>query len=239
MIFKKKTSKIAAILSLVTILVFLPNIVTQVSAIHTGDKPGEHFPEFPEKQFSPTYTEDTLGDMKILVKFHFNLLGDETVESFKIFEQVSGFEKNEPVVFQLLGGTGPDKTKLYTNTDITHHRQFIDPGRLVTDFNVDVYLYKNGEDTAYRHLAYSSCMVADYEVTTLYDKEETFNGKTKFVIADAFTFKCGGYHPHCPLCMQLTEQFLERGESLSSSDLKKLQSTLKTWRSYDKFVNEP
>ena len=239
MIFKGNYSIIAAIVVLAAVLVFSPNLMDQVLAVHTGDKPGEHFPELPEKFATPTYTEDTVGDMKIRVKFHFNLLGDETVDSFRIFEQVSGFGKNEPVVFQLLGGTGPDKAKLYTNTDITHHRQFIDPGKLVTDFGVDVYLYKNGEDVPYRHLAYSSCMVRDYAVTTLHDGDETFSGKTKFVIADAFTFACDGYHPHCPLCMQLAEEYLKRGDTLSSTQKEKLEETLKTWRNYDKFVNEP
>ena len=240
MILKRKYSGIAAIAALTAILVFSPNLGDQVSAIHSTDAPGDNFPSLPQKSVEPTYTEDTIGDMKIRVKFNFNLLGDETVDSFRIFEQVTGFEQNEPNVFQLLGGTGPDKVKLYMNTDITHQRQFIDPGKSVTDFTIDVYLYKNGEDIAYRHLAYSSCLVKDYAITTLHDGDETFSGKTKFVIADAFTFHCGSYHPHCPLCMQLTEQYLQRsGESLSSSELRELENTLETWKDHPKYSSEP
>ena len=177
--------------------------------------------------------------MKIRAVFHFNLLGKEEVDSFRIVEQVGGYEKNEPVVFQLIGGTGPDKPKLYTNTDITHQRQFVDPGRLVTDFDIDVYVYKNGENVAYRHLAYNGCMVKDYSITTLYDKEETFSGKTKFVIADIFTFQCEGYHPSCPMCIHLAEQYLQRGDSISSSDLEELEEVIETWKDHPRYSNEP
>ena len=53
--------------------------------------------------------------------------------------------------------------------------------------------------------------------------DETFSGITKFVLADAFTFQCSGFHPHYPICMADTRTTTEY-DTPSTSDLKDTQT---------------
>ena len=101
------------------------------------------------------------------------------------------------------------------------------------DFDVDVYLFQRGDDVAFRHFMYLSCDVVDYSVATLHDGDETFSGITKFVLADAFTFQCAGYQPHCPICMVDTQNTTTESVSTSTSDLKDTQ----TWSDSFKYKN--
>ena len=80
---------------------------------------------------------------------------------------------------------------------------------------------------------YLSCDVVDYTVATLHDGDETFSGLTKFVLADAFTFQCSGYHPHCPMCMVDTQKITTESIGTSTSDLKDTQ----TWPDSFKYKN--
>jgi len=226
-------SKIVIASAIVAMLLIPAGIINQTSAFHSGADPHHHFTnlKIPE---TPNYVEDTIGDTKIRAVFNFNLLGKEVVDSFRIFDQLEGYQKGDVVMFQLLGGVGPDKQKLYTTTDKAYSLK--ESGRTAStdyfDFEVDIYLFKRGDEIAFRHLMYQSCDVKDYSVITLHDGDETFSGKTKFTIADAFTFVCTGYNPHCPLCIQ-GEQSLGKGtsEQISSSDL---PESMKTWEDWFK-----
>lgn len=135
---------------------------------------------------------DTVGGLSIIAEFKFSQ-GNEVVKSFKIFNQEEGYKMSrlprETPVFQLIGGVGDDKPMLYYVTDATLSQ--MGAVRDYTQFDVIVYLHKG--DKLLRQLNYSDCMVNDYKITTLHDGDETFSGKTQFVIADTFEFKCGGY----------------------------------------------
>ncbi len=171
----------------------------------------------------PNYVEDTIGDVKIRAIFQFEKHGYETVDSFRIINQLGGYQKAETIQFQLLGGVGGDKQKLYTATDKFYELGMSTAVGGYNDFDVDVYLFQRGDDVAFRHFMYLSCDIIDYSVATLHDGDETFSGITKFVLADAFTFQCGGYHPHCPICMVDTQTTTE-SDITSSSDLKDTQT---------------
>ncbi len=81
-------------------------------------------------------------------------------------------------------------------------------------------------------MQYSSCDIDDYSVTTLFDGDETYSGKTKFVIADAYTFECNGYAPHCPLCLVALEEFKKGSpDVVSTLDLQDMP----TWEEHQKF----
>lgn len=142
-------------------------------------------------------SSDTIGGLSIVVEFKFNQ-GDEIVKSFKIFNQKEGYKMSQPPretpVFQLIGGVGDDKPVLYYITDSTLSQ--MGAVKDYTQFDVNVYLHKG--DKLLRELSYIDCMVNDYKITTLHDGDETFSGKTQFVIADTFEFKCGGYSLKSP-----------------------------------------
>ena len=231
----KGISGIAAIIGIIAILL-IPQALTPESfaAISlSGHDPHRHFVDLSQPE-DPNYVEDTIGDVKIRAIFHFNKHGEEVVDSFRIINQLGGYERPETIQFQLLGGVGGDKPKLYTATDKSY--AFGMSGAITSDyrdFDVDVYLFKRGDDVAFRHFMYLSCDVVDYTLVTLHDGDETFSGKTKFVLADGFTFQCSGYHPHCPSCMVDTQKTTTESVSTSSVDLKDTQ----TWSDSFKYKN--
>ena len=220
------------IIGIVATMLFIPQGIG--TPTFADDRAGTHFPNLALPS-DPNYVEDTIGDIKIRGVFHFNLMGTETVNSFRIFNQMGGYKQQEFVQFQLLGGVGGDKIRLYTATDMTNNHQHTDPGQAYTKFDVDVYLFKRGQDIAYRHMEYNDCKVSDYQVTTLHDGDETFSGKTKFVIADAFTFDCKGFLSHCPFCIFISEQKYRGQGTESSTNID--TSQLPTWEEHPKFQN--
>ncbi|CAE6487641.1 conserved exported hypothetical protein [Candidatus Nitrosotenuis uzonensis] len=159
---------------LISILLFIPQGMTSSQA--------ENIP----------ISSDTVGGLSIIAEFKFSQ-GNEVVKSFKIFNQKEGYKMSQPPretpVFQLIGGVGNDKPMLYYVTDSTLSQ--MSAVKDYTQFDVVVYLYRGNE--LLRELDYTDCMVSDYKITTLHDGDETFSGKTQFVIADTFEFKCGGY----------------------------------------------
>ncbi len=224
---------IAAIIGIVAILL-IPQALTPDSfaaVSSSGLDPHKQFVDLTLPE-DPNYVEDTIGDVKIRAIFHFNKDGEEIVDSFRIINQLGGYMRSDTVQFQLLGGAGADKPKLYTVTDKSYALGSATSSDY-RDFDVDVYLFKRGDDVAFRHFMYLSCDVVDYSVATLHDGDETFSGLTKFVLADAFTFQCSGYHPHCPMCLVDTQKTTTESGSTSTSDLKDTQ----TWPNSFKYKN--
>jgi len=225
-----------AISSVIIAILLIPGgLVSQTSAFHAGLDPQHHFADLTILE-TPNYVEDTIGDVKIRTIFTFGKLGTEVVDSFRVFEQVSGYERTtEGITFQLIGGVGADKPKLYLTTDKAFELQMIGRAGGLSDyfdFDIDVYLFTRGDEVAYRHLQYSSCDIDDYSITTLFDGDETYSGKTKFVIADVYTFTCSGYAPHCPTCLVALEAY-KRGnpDVVSTLDL----PDMPTWEDNPKF----
>lgn len=140
---------------------------------------------------------DTIGDIQIRAVFYFSE-GVEVVDSFRIFNQMQGYDLTSNPMLELTGGVGNDKQMLYHVTDNAHNTFFQTSQTQYTQFDIDVYLMNDMD--VYRKLSYSSCDVSNYNILTLHDGDETFSGKTKFVIADQFIFECLGYIPNCPNC---------------------------------------
>ena len=220
----KGISGIVAIIGIIAILLIPQALTPESFAALSGsaNDPHGHFVDLTQPE-APNYVEDTIGDVKIRAIFHFNKDGDETVDSFRIINQLGGYQKADTIQFQLLGGAGADKPKLYTATDKFYAQGMSTASSDYSDFDVDVYLFQRGDDVAFRHFMYLGCDVANYSVATLHDGDETFSGITKFVLADAFTFQCSGFHPHCPTCMVDTRTTTE-SDIISSSDLKNTQT---------------
>ena len=221
----KKIPKVSLIVGIIAILL-IPQALTpeSVEAISkAGLDPHRHFIDLTQPD-DPNYVEDTIGDVKIRSVFHFNKDGDETVDSFRIINQLGGYQKGETIQFQLLGGVGSDKPKLYTAVDKFYAQGMSTANTDYRAFDVDVYLYHRGDDTAFRHFMYLNCDIADYSVATLHDGDETFSGKTKFVLADSFTFQCTGFHLHCPICMTNPLKPQNESGTTSSRDLTNTQT---------------
>jgi hypothetical protein len=87
------------------------------------------------------------------------------------------------------------------------------------------------EGTTIRHFSYTDCDVDDYNITTLFDNEETFSkSELKFVVADVFEFLCEEYHPHCPYCEEMMKAEVGESTTKSSSDYQAEQRS--TWPGY-------
>jgi hypothetical protein len=99
----------------------------------------------------------------------------------------------------MTGGVSDDKPMLYYITDNLWKSHMTNND--YKDFGVDVYIQKGSK--VLRHLTYTDCNVVGYSVTTLFDGDETYSGKTQFVIADSFNFECRGYKPYSPIYEQL------------------------------------
>jgi hypothetical protein len=187
------------------------------------NSPAEAIHQKRSVDFEPRLSSgDTIGNIQIRSVFYF-ADGTEVVDSFRIFNQMQGYDTISKPMFELTGGVGSDKQMLYHVTDFAHHTRHDSSQSKFTNFDIDVYLM-NGADV-YRRLAYSNCDVNDYKVLTLHDGDETFSGKTKFVIADQFIFECDGFHPHCPSC-ENTGDATTRSKTKSTLDYNREQQLM-------------
>ena len=152
---------------------------------------------------------DSVNDIVIKTVFHFRA-GEEEIDSFKVFSQISGFIRTKSPVFALQGVVDGDRPLLYEAVD----RAFQQPNSQneYSEFDVDVYLH-NGDST-FRHFVYTDCSVQNYFVDTEFDKEETYSGKTKFAVVDKFEFLCRGFDLENPVYDKMLKDKQNTEESL-------------------------
>ena len=138
----------------------------------------------------PIVDTDSVNDINLRAVFHF---GDETetINTFKLFDTLSsGFDRTKPLAFRLEGVIGWDRPLLYNAIDTTYI-QGRNIGQDESKFKVEV-IFQHGEQP-FRQFTYSDCQIKNYNVYTEYDKEETYNAKTKFVYLDKIEFECRGF----------------------------------------------
>ncbi len=219
----KRTSQIVIIGIIATALLIPLSMVTNVDA--AGKAP------FDIKKNPPMVSRgDTFADLQIRAIFHFSQ-GTSIIDSFHIFIQhPGGYDFSGINSFQLTGGITPDKMMLYYNADNSHHKRHHETAaKSFRSFDVEVMLMNEG--TTYRHFSYTDCNVADYNITTLFDNEETFSKKDLvFVVADVFEFVCEDYHPHCPYCEEMLNPETRDSTTKSSSDYQAEQRS--AWPGY-------
>lgn len=138
----------------------------------------------------PKLDTDSVNDITLRTVFHFRE-GTETINTFKNFDTLSsGFDRTKPLAFRLEGVIGWDRPILYHAIDKTFEQGRI--GNLdYSEFDVDV-IFQHG-DQPFRQFSYGDCQIKNYNVYTEYDREETYNGKTKFVYLDKIDFDCRGF----------------------------------------------
>jgi len=167
-----------------------------------------------EKQYTKA------NDVAIHTVFAFREAIEES-DGFQVFKQMSGFDRNsESPAFKLEGIMDFDRAYLYEAADMTFYRGISDVHHNYGHFDVDVYLHKDG--VTLRHFKYSDCMMTDYKVVTLFDKEEGWTTTKGFATIDEFEFECNGYKPNNPL-FDLMKTNGYKANTQSSQDLKDTQ----------------
>lgn len=189
-----KTLRIAVIVIIASILFLSVGKETNVFAATNapGDKainPKFKYLELPKDGKLSEYSTNNVG---IRTAFHY-IEGEEVIDSFRSFStKNTGFDRNRGIVTVELQGTiSNDKPLLYQAVDVSYARG---TGGSIQhnyiDFDFDVLFTR--ADQAYRIFSYENCMVKNYNIDTLFDKEETFMGKTKFAYVENIEFECKG-----------------------------------------------
>ncbi len=180
---------------------------------------------FAEETDEKQYTK--ANDVAIHTVFSFREAIEES-DGFQVYKQMSGFDRDsESPAFKLEGVMDFDRAYLYEAADMTFLRGSSNIQHMYGQFDVDVYLHKNGETL--RHFKYSDCSVSDYKVVTLFDKEEGWTTSKGFATIDEFEFECSGYEPNNPLINLMktngyhanTESSLDLRDTQTWSDLYK------------------
>jgi len=163
---------------------------------------------------------NSVNNISLRVIFDFRA-GDEEITTFKVFNQLGGYDETTSPKFELHGIVDGSKQLLHEATDAIYH----DPSgkNQYSEFDVDIYL--SDEVATNIHFSYQKCDIEDYFVETLYDKEETYNGKTKFAYEEHFEIECSGYHPLHLVELQVTSD----GSKITSSMDKEEDET---WEDY-------
>ncbi len=150
-------------------------------------------------QTTSTETSNSVNDVSLRVVFNFKV-GVEEITTFKVFNQLGGYDETASPKFELHGIIDGSKQLLHETTDAIYHNP--SDRNQYGEFDVDIYL-SDGTATNIR-FSYQKCDIKDYFMETLYDKEETYNGKTKFAYVEHFEIECSGYHPLHQVKTQVT-----------------------------------
>jgi len=174
---------------------------------------------FAEETEEKQYTK--ANDVAIHTVFGFRE-GIEESDGFQVYKQMSGFDRDsESPTFKLEGVVDFDRAYLYEAADMAFKRGISNAQHNYAQFDVDVYLHKDG--VTLRHFKYTDCSVSDYKVITLFDKEEGWTTSKGFATIDEFEFECSGYNPNNPL-FDLMKTNGYTANQVSSLDLRDTQT---------------
>ena len=136
------------------------------------------------------------GDVRAVASFT-HRDGTERIE-FQVFKQTGNVLTSSNPTFELQGLIGYHPL-LQRYVDEAKARGPLHDGVVKGQelINAKIDLQRHGE--ILRGFEYSNCRVTDYQVDTLYDKDETYLGKTGFALLNYYTFECQGYMPLNPI----------------------------------------
>ena len=166
---------------------------------------------------------------KVEVTAVFAFSEGQELTSFEIFKQDSGWDADDPVVFELQHVPGDTPLLSKAVDDASKYSR----GNFGLDWNnkyfdVDVIIASGGDVKRVFH--YEDCRVTDYTVTTLHDKEEGWNTSKGFVVVDEYEFSCDGYSQGNPKYEQM--EVSKTASTTSSLDLKE---PYYTWSDHFKY----
>ena len=173
------------------------NFVGNALAVHTfKEKPFvvDYKVEYEETNGSRALPPNTLNDISITAEFNFDS-GTVMIDSFDVYNQVSGFDREQPVV-TLQGIVGIDKSILYRAADEQFNRGTGPFGleHKFSEFGMSIYLEQG--DLPIRKMTYRECDITDYTIDTLNDKDYSYNRASVFVVVDNFEITCAGMQPY-------------------------------------------
>ena len=171
-------------------------------------------------QTTSTETSNSVNDISLRAVFNFKV-GVEEITTFKVFNQLGGYDRITSPKFELHGIVDGSKQLLHEATHAFYHER--SGGLKYGEFDVNIYLSDGAATNA--HFIYKFCDIKDHFMETLYDKEETYNGKTKFAHVEHFEIECSGYHP----LHQIETQVTSDGSKIPSSMDKEEP---KTWEDF-------
>ena len=156
------------------------------------------------------------------IKTYFKANGEILDSDFQVYKQEKpnnnrqkNFASNNGApMFTLEGVVNEDRAYLYEAADQAFINGATSSSFPYSEMDIKIILEKEG--IPLRQFNYYKCKVADYQVETLFDKEEGWFGKG-FATVDKFKFSCQGYSPQNPL-MDL-ENTHEEADTISSMDL--------------------
>ena len=136
------------------------------------------------------------NDVEIIGLFSYADNTSELIE-FQVFDQESGFDRaTESAVFEVFKELNDQSPLLYKAADMSWKYNSIPGMDYMTEFDATILLAQGGE--IIRQFEYSYCNVDEYEVKTLFDKEEGWTTSKGFAVIDEFTVQCDGYEPVNP-----------------------------------------
>ena len=162
-------------------------------------------------QLSTTFAQTTdsedsnsVNDVSLRTVFTFKA-GVEEITTFKVFNLLTPYDKKIPVRFELAGILDGNKPMLHKATHETFHSAGFE--HQYADFNLELYI--SDKDSLNVLLLLEKCNIEDFSLETLYDKNKTYQGTSKFALVETFEFQCAGFHPLHPVVTEATGESSE------------------------------
>jgi hypothetical protein len=214
-----KTKRIVAVSILASIL-----LISTVQANVFADRPLKLRPElkYLELPSNGPLASDSTNNIGIRAVFHFPA-AEEVIDSFKSFStKGTGFDRKRGITtLELQGLISDDKPHLYQAID----KAFALGSKSQHDYKIfDIDLMFTRGDQTYRVFSYENCIVKNYNIETLFDKEETFMGKTDFAYVDIVEFECAAVTMMNPSYDQMKKDQIEQKTADALALMKNKQS---------------
>ena len=161
--------------------------------------------------------ENTKDELQIKAVFYLPA-GTEEINNFKVYNQISGFQKKTLPTFELEGEidfSSPLLRKLV-------RQSLTNPENPDTqNFKASIQLYDENREIKF---TYNKCKIMDYHVRTYYDQAESYADKEEFSYVENYKFECSGFSPH--------EQLKKSQKSNDTIRPETKESQTKTWEDY-------
>lgn len=144
--------------------------------------------------------------------------GHSELINFQVFTQETGFKRaTESATFELVKELNDESPLLYKAADKAWKYSDVAGMDYMTDFDTTILLAQGGE--VVRQFDYSGCTVEEYEVKTLFDKEEGWTTSKGFAVIDKFEILCEGYTPVNPTYEKTNGFTVKKADTKSTLDL--------------------
>lgn len=155
-------------------------------------------------QTTDSETINSVNDVSLRTVFNFNV-GVEEITTFQVFNLLAGYDKTATPRFELAGIIDGNKPLLHKATHETFHSA--DVVHQYSNFDIEIYL--SDKDSLNILVLFVGCDIEDFSLETLYDKNKSYQGLSKFALVETFEFQCRGFHPLHPEVTEDTDESSE------------------------------